>query len=103
VRKALTLALCGSALAACSSFPWSSSTPAISLESTPPGAHAALSTFGACKTPCTLPGPEKPGDYTVTFGLAGYAPMTIPIHVEATSVTPNPVTAVLQPTTPARR
>jgi len=113
VRKTFALVLCCFSLAACAAVSGSSAGPGkVSLESTPPGAHASLSSFGSCTTPCTLPAPDKAGDYNVTFGLAGYAPLTIPIHATAnrenwflsdTTVEPNPVQAVLQPTAPSAR
>lgn len=112
VRKGFAWVLCGSVLSACSGgIPGlGGEAVKVSLQSTPPGANASLSSGGSCKTPCTLPAPDKAGDYNVTFGLAGYASLSIPIHVsmnkenwyspETATVEPNPVTAVLQTTTP---
>ena len=113
VRKGFSLILCGFVLSACSGsgIPGLSGEAAkVSLQSTPPGANASLSSGGSCKTPCTLPAPDKAGDYNVTSGLAGYSPVSMPIHVslskehwysfETPTVEPNPVTAVLQSTTP---
>jgi hypothetical protein len=110
VRKELVLILCGLALSACSGsgIPGlGGDAPKVSLESTPPGANASLSSGGTCKTPCALPAPDKTGEYNVTFGLSGYAPVTMPVRVsvtkenwfsrETTTIEPNPVTAVLQP------
>jgi PEGA domain-containing protein len=108
VRKIFALVLLGSALSACSAIPASDAGSRVSLESNPPGAHVSLSSFGSCTTPCTLPAPDTPGNYSVTFGLTGYAPVTLPIHATVirqgwysseTAVEPNPVMAVLQPTT----
>jgi hypothetical protein len=113
MRKGLMWILCGSVLSGCSG----SGIPGlggeatkVALESNPPGANASLSSGGSCKTPCTLPAPDKAGDYNVTFGLTGHAPVTIQIHVsmnkenwysaETATVAPNPVTAVFQPATP---
>jgi hypothetical protein len=103
--------LCVAPLPACSAIPGLGGDSAkVSLESTPPGATASLSSSGFCTTPCTLSAPDKAGNYSVTFGLVGYAPSTVPFHVstkqnwystEVTAIDPNPVTAVLQPTTPA--
>src|SRR5262245_43152793 len=113
VRRTLAWIFCGSVLAGCSGgIPglWGDATK-VALESNPPGANASLSSGGSCKTPCTLPAPDKAGDYNVTFGLAGHAPVTIPIKVsmnkenwyspETATVTPNPVNAVFQPAAPA--
>ena len=112
VRKGFACILCGSVLSACSGgIPGlGGEAVKVSLQSTPPGANASLSSGGSCKTPCTLPAPDKAGDYNVTFGLAGYAPLSMPVHVsmnkeswysfEKATVEPNPVTAVLQTTTP---
>jgi PEGA domain len=107
--------LCGAVLAGCSGgIPGlGGEATKVALESNPPGANASLSSGGNCKTPCTLPAPDKAGNYNVTFGLAGYAPVTIPIKVsmnkehwyssETATIEPNPVNAVLQPPAPARR
>jgi len=116
VRKEFLFILCGSMLAACSNIPGlGGDAPKVSLESTPPGANASLSSGGSCKTPCSLPAPDKTGDYNVTFGLSGYAPVTMPVKVsvtkenwfsrETTTIEPNPVTATLQPpaASPQRR
>jgi hypothetical protein len=116
VRKALVLMACGSVLAACSGsgIPGLGGDPVkVSLESNPAGANASLSSGGSCKTPCTLPAPDKAGDYTVTFGLTGYPPVSVALHVtsskehwyssEAMTVEPNPVMATFQPATPQAR
>ena len=104
--------LCGTALSACSAIPgMGDSDPVkVSLASNPSGADVNISSGASCKTPCTLPLPAKSGDYNATFTMAGYAPSTVPIHVsvnrehwysaETTSVTPNQVTAELQPILP---
>lgn len=114
VRNTLALILCGSALAACSNIPGLGGDQAkVSLESTPTGASASMSSGGTCKTPCTLPPPDKAGDYSVTFGLTGYNTVTVPFKVtmkkenwyssESPTIEPNPVTATLQQTPAARR
>ena len=116
MRKEFLFILCGAALSACSNIPGlGGDGPKVSLESTPPGANASLSSGGSCKTPCSLPAPDKTGDYNVTFGLSGYAPVTMPVKVsvtkenwfsrETTTIEPNPVTATLQPpaASPQRR
>jgi hypothetical protein len=114
VRNTLALILCGSALAACSNIPGLGGDQAkVSLESTPTGASASMSSGGTCKTPCTLQPPDKAGDYSVTFGLTGYNSVTVPFKVtmkkenwyssESPTIEPNPVTATLQQTPAARR
>jgi hypothetical protein len=108
VRKAFVLIAAGLLLSACSNFPGFGGDPVkVSLESTPPGANASLSSGGSCRTPCTLPAPDKSGDFNVTYGLTGYTTQTVPIKVsvkkenwyssETTTIEPNPVTATLQP------
>jgi hypothetical protein len=98
----------------------------LSLQSTPPGATATLTTGETCVTPCELHLPRKLG-FEVTFELEGYAPTTahvssqwsrggtqtfiigniiaggaIGMGVDASNgatrdLTPNPVTVTLQP------
>jgi hypothetical protein len=107
VRNVLALILCGTALAACSNIPGlGGDQPKVSLETTPTGASASLSSGGTCKTPCTLPAPDKAGEYSVTFGLTGYNTATVPFKVtikkenwyssETPTIEPNPITATLQ-------
>ena len=114
VRKLLLLTVCGAVVAGCSQIPGlGGDPPKVSLESNPQGANASLSSGGSCRTPCTLPAPDKTGDYNVTFGLAGHTTQTIPIKVsvkkenwyssETTTVEPNPVNALMQPTGAAAR
>jgi hypothetical protein len=114
VRKAFVLMVCGVVVSACSNIPGLGGDPVkVSLESTPPGANASLSSGGSCRTPCTLPAPDKAGDYNATFGLAGHTTQTIPVKVtmkkenwyssEIATIEPNPVTATMQPTGPAAR
>jgi hypothetical protein len=114
VRKLIMLIACGVAVSACSQIPGlGGDPPKVSLESNPPGANASLSSGGSCRTPCSLPAPDKSGEYNVTFGLAGYTTQTIPIKAsvkkenwyssEVTTVEPNPVVATMAPTAPAGR
>ena len=109
MKKALVLALCGAAVSACSNIPGlGGDPPKVSIESNPPGANASLSSGGSCRTPCSLPAPDKSGEYQVTFGLTGYSAHTVTIKVTASkenwyssekiTVEPNPVTTTLQPT-----
>jgi hypothetical protein len=108
MKRALVLALCGVAVSACSNIPGLGGDPAkVSIESNPPGANASLSSGGSCRTPCSLPAPDKSGEYQVTYGLTGYSPHTVTFKVTASkenwyssekiTVEPNPVTTTLQP------
>jgi hypothetical protein len=65
----------------------------------------------SCTTPCTVTAPDKSGNYTATFALAGYASQSLPVSVavgkehwystdEIVEVSPNPVLAVLAPEKP---
>jgi hypothetical protein len=82
----------------------------IVLESTPPGADAITSLGPACKTPCTAAVPSPTDDFSVSFSLNGFQPMTIPVRITRsaggrmtppfTSLNPNPVVAQLQPVAP---
>ena len=109
----IAVAVCGAALAGCSDLPglWSSERPKLTFQSNPSGAEATLSSgSGSCKTPCSVPTSAKSGNYNATFTLAGYTPQTVPIRVtvgkenwyssEIVEVSPNPVTAVLEPEKP---
>lgn len=109
MSRMIVVVLCSAGLAACSALPGlgSSDKPKVAFESNPPGANVFLSPGNAnCKTPCSVPAPEKTGSYNAMFILAGYIQQTIPVRVtatkehwyssEAVEVSPNPVTAVLQ-------
>jgi hypothetical protein len=103
------------ALAGCSGFPGAAAPtdkPKVAFESRPPGAQATLSPGGAgCTAPCSVPAPDKSGNYNVTFTLPGYVPQTLPIKITVTKenwysselveVSPNPVFAVLEAEKPA--
>jgi hypothetical protein len=106
----IALVLCSAALAACSALSGlrSSDKPKVAFESNPPGANVFLSPGNAsCKTPCSVPAPEKTGSYNAMFVLAGYIQQSVPVRVstgkehwyssEAVEVSPNPVTVVLKP------
>jgi hypothetical protein len=110
VARTILLTACSAALAACSAVPGlgSSDKPKVAFESTPPGANVFMSPGNAsCKTPCSVPAPEKSGSYNAMFVLAGYVQQTLPVRItkskehwyssEAVDVSPNPVTAVLKP------
>ena len=119
MARTIAVVVCGAALAGCSALPGlgSSEKAQIKFESRPPGAEATLSTGAAsCKTPCSVPAPDKSGTYNATFTLDGYAPQTLPVRVtlgkenwyssEVVEVSPNPILAVLapeKPTAPSRR
>ena len=108
--RMIAFVLFSAALAACSALPGlgSSDKSKLAFESTPPGANVFLSPGNAsCKTPCSVPAPEKSGSYNAMFILAGYIQQTVPVRVtaakehwyssEVVEISPNPVTAVLKP------
>ena len=110
MRRMIAFVLCSAALGACSALPGLGSLdkPKVAFESSPPGANMFLSPGNvSCKTPCSVPAPEKSGSYNAMFILAGYVQQTIPVRVstakehwyssEAVEVSPNPVTVVLKP------
>jgi hypothetical protein len=112
IMRGVMFVLCGIAPSACSAIPGiaSSDSTKVSLVSNPSGADVDLSSGGNCTTPCTLPVPDKAGDYKATFTLTGYAPRTIPVRVsmtrehwystETTTINPKQVMAELQPILP---
>jgi hypothetical protein len=103
-------------LAACGISSWlPSATPptsTIQVESEPAGAEAKSSVGPSCRTPCSLTIATS-SPFTVTFTLAGYASLTIPIAPrppgdpreagrEALKFEPDPVFAQLEPVAPAK-
>ena len=64
----------------------------------------------SCKTPCSISVPAPEDDFTVSFNLNNFQPMTIPVRITRTagsaltppftSINPNPVIAQLQPIAP---
>jgi hypothetical protein len=113
MRRVIALAVTGLSLAGCSGtfFP---TTMDITLVSTPPGADAITSLGPGCKTPCTAAVPSPTDDFSVSFSLNGFQPMTVPVRITRsvgglmtpsfTSLNPNPVVAQLQPVaTPAKQ
>jgi hypothetical protein len=82
----------------------------IGLESNPPGANAATSIGPGCTTPCAVTVPIPTGDFTVSYTLNDYQPMTVPVRVfgspaslggpGTTAINPDPVIAQLQPIAP---
>jgi hypothetical protein len=82
MSRAIAVMAGGLSLAACSfatpSMDFFSSKPAtasLSIESTPPGADARLSTGGTCRTPCSVTVPLA-SEFSVTVALNGYTPET---------------------------
>jgi hypothetical protein len=115
MRQFVVIALAGLALGGCSSLSDTfRSTPpevTVQLDSVPPGADALASTGQSCRTPCSVKVP--PADFSVTFTMDKFQPATVPVQVVVTpgsfmsegttTVTPNPVTAQLQPAKPVRK
>ena len=107
--RMIAFVLFSAALAACSALPGlgSSDKSKLAFESTPPGANVFLSPGNAsCKTPCSVPAPEKSGSYNAMFILAGYIQQTVPVRVtsakehwyssEVVEISPNPVRVTLK-------
>jgi hypothetical protein len=113
----IVITAAGLSLAGCSSFSMDAFKPApttvsVKLDSVPPGADAQTSLGDTCKTPCSVTVPTA-GGFSVTYNLAKYQPLTIPVQVThkagdlmtaaTTTVDPNPVVGQLQPATPPKR
>jgi hypothetical protein len=116
IIMAAAVVLPAAALAGCSGLPGTGTgtadKPKVAFESRPPGAQVSLAPSGAnCTAPCSVPAPDKSGNYNVTFTLPGYVPQTLPIRITVTKenwysselveVSPNPVFASLEPEKPA--
>ena len=111
MRRVIALTVTGLSLSGCGGtwFP-GAGTMDIVLESTPPGADAVTSLGPACKTPCTAAVPSPTDDFSVSFSLNGFQPMTVPVRITRsvgglmappfTSLNPNPVIAQLEPMAP---
>ena len=112
--RTIAVVLGGAALAGCSALPGvgSSDKAKIAFESRPPGAEVSLSSGStSCTTPCSVPAPDKSGNYNATFTLSGYTSQTLPVRVTVAKenwysspvveVSPNPILAVLEPEKPA--
>lgn len=122
MKRWVVVAACGLTVSACSSMPgwmgFEKSRPAptattMQFESEPAGAEARTSTGQTCRTPCSLA--MGAGEFTVTFGLPGYQPQTVPVRMVALGeaedasaaadgqgarLVPNPVFVELQPVAP---
>ena len=116
------VALLGICLAGCGVSNWipswdlkfpSAPPPAstVQVESEPAGAEAKASIGPSCRTPCALTVATS-NPFTVTFALAGYESLTVPVaprpagdprdSSEALKFDPDPVYAQLEPTAPAK-
>jgi hypothetical protein len=110
------VALLGAGLAGCGISSWlpSATPPAatVQVESEPAGAEAKSSVGPSCRTPCSLTIATS-SPFTVTFTLAGYASLTVPVAPrppgdpreaggEALKFEPDPVYAQLEPVAPAK-
>jgi hypothetical protein len=120
MRRLIVIAAASVGLAGCSSLSSLSldslkpaPTPVnVQLESMPPGADARTSLGPGCKTPCSV-AVTADGNFSVSFTLDKYAPLTVPVQVTrtggefltaaTTTIDPNPVVAELQPAKPPMR
>ena len=119
MRRVIAIAAAGISLAGCSSTPdyltldYYKSKPVpvqIQLESTPSGADAKTSTGQSCKTPCSVSLTPPESGFTVSYTMAKFQPVTVPVRVIRTEgsllasdtfkVEPNPVVTELQPVGP---
>lgn len=108
--RVVLIVAAGLSLAGCSSTDFFKSTPpqvTLQLDSTPPGADATTSVGPGCKTPCSVQIPAGE-NFTVTYALAKYQPVTMEVTVVKQSgadpiLDPNPVVAELQPATPPKK
>jgi len=110
MRRVIVLAITGLSLAGCSSTPNRQPSMQVELESTPPGADARTSMGQSCRTPCTVNIPIPETDFSVSYTLNDFLPVTIPVRVSGnpagfltpgtTRIEPNPVVAELQPVAP---
>ena len=83
----------------------------VQVESEPAGAEAKSSVGPSCRTPCALTVATS-NPFTVTFTLAGYESLTVPVAPRpagdprdssgALKFDPDPVYAQLEPTPPAK-
>jgi hypothetical protein len=115
MRRIVVVAVAGASLAGCSSFSldsFKSAPPAVQvqLDSIPSGADAKTSVGPGCKTPCSVAVPTADSDFTVTYTMNKFLPVTVPVQVinvpgdfstpASTTIDPNPVVAELKPAGP---
>jgi hypothetical protein len=113
IARCLAIAIAaigGAVLAGCSGFFPGAPLIPVEFQSTPSGAEARTSMGQSCKTPCSISVPAPEDDFTVSFNLNNFQPMTIPVRITRTagsaltppftSINPNPVIAQLQPIAP---
>ncbi|MGH6710330.1 MAG: hypothetical protein ACREEK_15310 [Bradyrhizobium sp.] len=122
IMRVFAIAVAGAALsgvlAGCSSFSLDSLKPTpppiqVQLESVPSGADATTSVGPGCKTPCSVAVTAPDAGFTVTFAMAKFLPVTVPVQVirnpgdfatpASTTIDPNPVVAELKPAGPPPR
>src|SRR6266567_2553810 len=118
MRRVIAIAVAGASLAGCSSFSLDSLKSApppvqVQLESVPSGADATTSVGPGCKTPCSIAVASPEAGFTVTFAMAKFQPVTVPVKVIRTpgdftspdivTVDPNPIVAELRPAGPPPR
>jgi hypothetical protein len=119
MRGVIVIAAASLGLAGCtslSSFSLDSLKPApptmnVQLDSMPPGADARTSLGSGCKTPCSVQ-VTADGDFSVTYTLNKFQPLTIPVQVTRVpgdfttpatlTADPNPVVGELQPVRPVK-
>ena len=111
MRRVIVIAVAGASLAGCSSFSMDAFKPTpptvqVQLDSVPAGADAVTSVGPRCKTPCSVAVQSPDADFSVTYTLNQFQPMTIPVQIirtpgdmtspATTTADPNPVVAELQ-------
>jgi hypothetical protein len=129
-RRVIAIAMMGVCLAGCSSWFSSSAPPSsqpsqsssfdpfsapplivkLQLDSVPQGAEVRTSLGPGCRTPCEIPLNNPASDFSVTYTLNEFLPVTVPVKVTSVPssflswggaiVDPNPVVVQLQPVPP---